>query len=144
MNLSTNAINNNVSEEHHFIPDYNNTNATCASNQNEIKYESSIVLKETFPSVWNVLKKESTINYIFISSIISFQKETIIIPSNHILTCLTSQLSNYQKTITYISTPLQLSFTFSLVSNTLEKSSLLSLQLTSNNNCINVNDLQTI
>ena len=144
MNFSSKPLNNYLSEANSFISIHNNINAAGTSNQNEIKYDSSIVFNETIPLVWNVLKKESTINYIFISSIISFQKDNIVIPSNHTLTCLTSQISSYQKTITYISTPLQITFIFSLISNTLEKSSLLSLQLISNNIFITMNDLQTI
>lgn len=144
MNFSINPTNNDLPEANSFISIHNNINAAETSNQNEIKYDSSIVFNETIPLVWNVLKKESTINYIFISSIISFQKNSIVIPSNHTLTCLTSQISSYQKTITYISTPLQITFIFSLISNTLEKSSLLSLQLISNNIFITMNELQTI
>lgn len=144
MNFSTNPTNNYLPEANSFISIHNNINVAGTSNQNEIKYDSSIVFNETIPLVWNVLKKESTINYIFISSIISFQKESIDIPSNHTLNCLTSQISSYQKTITYISTPLQITFIFSLISNTLEKSTLLSLQLISNNSFITMNDLQTI
>ena len=145
MNPLLNAFNPSFyNEEYSLNPKHNNINNV--SNKNDIKYEASTVLKYTLPSVWNVLKNEATINGILIKAIMSLNKANIsALPEQITLTSFTSQISNYKKIITYVSSHLQLTFTFFLISNTLEKTSLLSLQLICEENALlNVDDLQNI
>ena len=145
MNPTINAFNPSFfNEEYSLDPKHNTLNST--PNNNETKYEASIVLNNSLPSVWTVLKEETTINDILIKAVSSLNKPNIVLPQQQLtLTSFTSEISNYKKIITYVSSHLQLTFTFSLVSNTLERTSLLSFQLVCEDKAqLHVDDLQNI
>ena len=140
-----NAFNLSVyNEEYSLNPKHNIINNVA--NPNDIKYEASTVLNNGLQSVWNVLKNETTINIILTKAIMALNKPNITtLPEQLTFMSFASQISNYKKIITYISSHVQLTFTFIVISNTLEKTSLLSLQLISEENgTLNVDDLQNI
>lgn len=119
--------NNNVSPQ-----SSNSTSSSSSTYLGPIKYEISQIYEETINRVWSLFKANEGITS-FIKKSMSFLN----LPSEIDLN-ITSSITlsiDYKKVIIYTSSSLSTSFTFTLLSNTLEETSLLTINATSKSCC---------
>ena len=104
--------------------------------QAQFQFELSQVYDDPLTIVWELIKNSETVNQFFIKEASSIDSQGI---NEDAIISNISKSNTYNKAMTYSISPLHVTFTFTLIANTLENSTLLTISSLSKTNKINSN-----
>ena len=107
----------------------------------QFQFELSQVYDDPLTIVWELIKNSETVNQFFIKESSSIDSQSI---SEDSIISNISKSNTYNKAMTYTLSTLHVTFTFTLIANTLENSTLLTISSLSKTNKMNVHIFKKI
>lgn len=117
------------------------TSTSSDSTTAQFQFELSQVYDDPLTIVWELIKNSETVNQFFIKEASSIDSQGI---NEDAIISNISKSNTYNKAMTYSISPLHVTFTFTLIANTLENSTLLTISSLSKTNKINSHMLKKI
>lgn len=114
---------------------------STTATQAQFQFELSQVYDDPLTIVWELIKNSETLNQFFIKKVSLIDSQSI---SEDSITSNISKSNTYNKAMTYTLSTLYVTFTFTLIANTLENSTLLTISSLSKTNKLNVHILKKI
>ena len=114
---------------------------STTATQAQFQFELSQVYDDPLTIVWELIKNSETLNQFFIKKVSLIDGQSI---SEESIISNISKSNTYNKAMTYTLSTLHVTFTFTLIANTLENSTLLTISSLSKTNKLNVHILKKI